>query len=309
MSSGSLRQWLQWGMGDAENLADFPDRWNPMFVRELRRMLKSRSFSITFLLLLITCWGAAVYLVLTYQDSISYSESGPMFSRCFFTILAFPLCFVVPMTLFAAAAEEHSDNTLEVLTITTLDTSKILNGYFWMGMAHAGIYYCAVVPFACFSYLLGGVGLLDLVASLGFTVFFTAIVACWGLMLGACASGPIKRAFCSFLTIGGGVICFTILTSVLFLLIGTGIFSSDSISLLGGLVCFLVFTAPILAIVTGIARQQFQLVDPIIKPYRVQLDDQGNVTKFIARYNALQVRPPLPSGEFPMAAPRTNETS
>ncbi|MCG6156920.1 hypothetical protein [Rubinisphaera margarita] len=268
---------------------DFPDSWNPMLIREIRRMLKGRAFAITFLLLLLSCWATSFFLVMTADLSLDLVGAGRQFCSYFFVILLLPNCFVVPLSLFALAAEEHSEQTLEVLTLSTLRIGQIFSGFFWCGALHAGIYYAAVVPFICFSYLLRGVALPNILVALVVSLLFTTYMMACGMMLGACSSGPIRRTFCVLLLVGMGAIAFSVSSTMVTVLISMTSFPDMLGFALPSLVCTGSILVTILLFITGFGVQQFRLFDPLVSPYNVRLDENGNVKRFDFRFGGIQV--------------------
>jgi len=266
------------------------DNWNPVFVREVRRLIKSRAFVVTFLLMLFFCWVVSVFLTFQYSSSIAFVEAGGSFCLAYLNILAIPLFFVIPLTLFNATTSEHSQETLEMMMITTLSPGGVLKGYFLMGLAHSLVYCSAVVPFISFSFLLRGVGLFDIAAAFFLLIISSTLASAWGMTLGACADKPIKRIFCTLLTIMGGFFAFSVSTSANAFIIQIGLMNVEAF--VGGFACLAFIAFPAIAIATGIARQKFQLIDPLVKPYYVRVkaggDRDGDEVEFLPRYRFQQ---------------------
>ncbi len=268
---------------------DFPDSWNPMLIREIRRMLKGRAFAITFLLLLLSCWATSFFLVMSADLALDLIGAGRQFCSYFFVLLLLPNCFVVPLSMFALAAEEHSEQTLEVLTLSTLRIGQIFSGFFWCGALHAGIYYAAVVPFICFSYLLRGVALSNILFALVIALLFTAYMMACGMMLGACSSGPIRKTFCVLVLVVMGAFAFSISSTMAAAVVSTPSFLEVLSFALPSLVCSGSILVTILLFITGFGVGQFRLFDPLIAPYHVRLDEKGQVKRFSVRYGRISV--------------------
>ncbi len=261
---------------------DFSDRWNPMLVRELRRMLKSRLFGASFLLLLIGCLIGTYTLVAMYPGTVQYDEAGKLFANVYLWLFTGPLMFVVPLSMFLAVSQERLENTLEMLSITTLSTRQILKGFLLCGFAHALLYLSVLVPFISFSYLLMGLGLMDLLACLFALSLLGGTNALWSTMLGACVSGSISRAVCSIFSFLGNLLAFSIAVTM-----------NTAIIRYGGepdfpamFICLITMLVPMMLMFYGIAHQQLTLYDITLKPYRVILDEQGNIRQFKPYYNA-----------------------
>jgi len=268
---------------------DFGDRWNPVLVRELRRMMKGQLFRISYLVLTTFCLFS-LYLRVMFELSLAEPrEMGSEFCAMFLFMLSIPLMLVVPMALFMAVAEEQTGQTLEMVGITPLRTDQILWGYLWCGVIHAGLYYCALLPFISFSYLLRGMSWIDLAGGLTITSLVGFTAGLWGLMLGACAKGPLRRVVCTLATVGGGLLGLSILqtaiSAIFFFQVGFEGWST-------GLVCLSFVLFPLQLILFAVARQQLQLIDPLVRPYKVQLDSEGKVTRFIRNYSANYIEIP-----------------
>jgi len=281
-------------------LEDFGDNWNPMVVREVRRMLKSRSFGVSYVLLTLACLAAAFLITYERDMSVPTTEYGYVFCQVFLGLLTVPVMLVVPLSLFSAASQEHNEHTLEMLSITTLKTEQLIWGFAWCGVVHAGVYFCSLGPYICFGYLLGGVGLLQILAGILCVAALGIVAGIWGLMLGSCSKGPLSRSFCGGLALLGGVGLSGLTVSL------NGLFFSPvGGSLWEGVLCIVAVQLPACFLMFGIARHQLLLNDPFMKPYRVVLDENGNVSHFAMRFNAPYDRlPELPEGMPPVSSQR-----
>lgn len=259
-------------------MEDFGDRWNPVLVRELRRMMKGRLFRVSYLVLTTFCLCTLYFRVMFDAALARQQEMGSSFCAMFLYMLSVPLMLVVPMALFMAVSEEQTGQTLEMVGITPLRTDQILWGYLWCGVIHAGLYYCALLPFISFSYLLRGMSWVDLAGGLTITSLVGFTAGLWGLMLGACAKGPLRRVACILATVGGGLLGLSIL-QIAFAAIFNFHVGFEGWST--GLVCLSFVLFPLQLILFAVARQQLQLIDPLVRPYKVQLDSEGKVTRFI----------------------------
>ncbi|MDA7978059.1 MAG: ABC transporter permease [Pirellulales bacterium] len=134
------------------------DILNPILIKEGRQSLKSRGFSIPFLLVLIAClfWS---FLGVTAFEDVYYGAVGMDFFIGYFTILAFPLLVIVPFGAFRSLTGEREDGTFELLSITTLRPAQIVNGKLASAVMQMVVYLSAVAPCVAFTYLLRGIDL------------------------------------------------------------------------------------------------------------------------------------------------------
>ena len=276
------------GLREDEHAEDFSDRWSPMVVREVRRMLKSQYFGISYVLLTLTCLLVCLVFVMSSGQMSYLQEAGQELCAWMVSLLCIPLMVVIPGSLFHAATQEHDESTIELLSITTLSTDQILFGYLKCAWLQGMMYASALVPFISFSYLLRGLGLFEVLGSLLWILLWAMLAAMWGLMLGCCARSQVSRVICTILmllglSIGLGI-CITGAASILMM--------GDAAALGGTLLCMMVVSLPGIAIFFGIAKQQFQITDPLVKPYLVVLDENQQVVRFASRYNAL-THPPF----------------
>ncbi|MEZ6069850.1 MAG: hypothetical protein R3C10_06120 [Pirellulales bacterium] len=81
------------------------DRLNPILVKETRQLLKSKQFTLTFLLLLLCGWGWTFVGASMVGPGIFYAHGRELFFG-YFVVLAFPLCVVVPYGAYRSLAAE-----------------------------------------------------------------------------------------------------------------------------------------------------------------------------------------------------------
>ena len=74
-------------------------------------------------------------------------------------ILGFPLIVVVPFSCYRSLAREFEDETIHLMTITTMTSYKIVNGKIVSSLLQMVVYLAAITPCIAFTYLLRGVSL------------------------------------------------------------------------------------------------------------------------------------------------------
>ncbi len=97
---------------------------NPILVKETRQALKSRQFSITFVLMLIAVLIWTVFAVTLMVPGIYYIPSGASLLLGYFIILMVPVCVIVPMSAFRSMASELEEGTHDVLSLSSLSRGK-----------------------------------------------------------------------------------------------------------------------------------------------------------------------------------------
>src|SRR3990172_10194342 len=120
-----LSSFWEWVESRLEFIGDY---LNPILVKETRQALKSRQFTVTFVLLLACCWIVTMGGIAMIGPSIYYSAYGPTMLLAYYAILAFPLTVVVPLSAFRSLAAARGANTYELLSITTLGPRQIIAG-------------------------------------------------------------------------------------------------------------------------------------------------------------------------------------
>src|SRR5262245_35670325 len=82
------------------------ERLNPILVKEARQAMKSRQFTLTFMIVLIAAWGWTLLAVVQQGPAVGWQPSGADFFIGYYVILAFPLALIVPYAAFRSLANE-----------------------------------------------------------------------------------------------------------------------------------------------------------------------------------------------------------
>ena len=188
------------------------ERWsewlNPILVKESRQALKSRQFSVTFILVLLFAWGWTFLGLARIGPDAAYASAGPMLFTGYFVILAFALIVLVPFGAFRSLAAEQEERTYELLSITTLRPVQIISGKLGSAAVQMLIHLSAVSPCLAFTYLLRGIDfptiayaiVLLMGASLGLSVL--------GLAVAALSDNKYLQVLYSVIFIGGAFLAF-----------------------------------------------------------------------------------------------------
>ena len=98
--------------GPTGRLADYPDGWSAMAVREWRQGLRARTFVVPFLVL-----QAGLTLFGLIQLDVRNSEGV---ARGFWFLLLVLLSLVLPLRNLGALADERDGNTMDMLLLTNM---------------------------------------------------------------------------------------------------------------------------------------------------------------------------------------------
>lgn len=232
----------------------YSDRLNPMVVRDVRQSLKNRLFLLVFFLLLTASWLTSTLGVLSYRSILAYVEVGPDFFRWYLIGLIGCLVFVVPAGAFFSMSQEFRDNAFEVLAVTTLSPSNIVFGKLQGTLVMILVYASAVAPFLSLSYLLGGIGLINVLFSLLVLGMVSLTLSLFALMMGSLAQKPwlevlnlIILLIASLITSG---VAYAMLTAFV---IAENLNLADQIF---GMICFGVFLGFMSLISLAVAQAQ-----------------------------------------------------
>lgn len=184
------------------------DYLNPILVKETRQALKSSQFTITFVLVLITCWVVTIGGVALIGPGIVYSAAGGSLLFAYYCILAFPLVIMIPLAAYRSLSAEREDNTYDLLTITTLKPRQIISGKLGSSIVQMGVYFSAITPCLAFTYLLRGVDVPTIVMMLAYTFMTSLALAMIGLLLATLSRQRMGQIFLLVAFVAGLLIMF-----------------------------------------------------------------------------------------------------
>lgn len=155
-------------------LRDFSDRFSPIVVKELRQGLRTRFFTSSLIL-----FHTLIILLLA---TVLYGTPVEVVNGIFWGIAGLMLLAVMPLRGFAALHAEATDGTLDMLTLTSISSFRILYGK-WMALYSQTLLVAgSILPYMVARYFFGGVEILrEIVAlmllSLGSGVITAALLA------------------------------------------------------------------------------------------------------------------------------------
>lgn len=252
----------------------FSDRINPVLVREVRQVVKSRGFVASFLLMLAVCWLMLMYAIVQIGDGFAYGDPGRPLFGVFTGLLNLALCLIVPLSVFHCMAAEFVDEAFESLIVTTLSAERIVWGKLQTAFLQMAAYYSAGAPFLTFAYLAGGVGMLDVLIALILSFLASLAVCLAALLMGSlCRYAFFRLTGRAFVFCFGGI-CALFAFSVSVAAIGRNFsFWGD---LAGGVFCVAIFMFFLGIISLSVAIAQFTPIVPLEYRERVAPNGPGS---------------------------------
>jgi len=155
----------------------FKSDWlNPMLVRDLRQVLRSRVFTMVFLLL--QC-GMAFFVVLGVSSSEESEVSSILHTILWGGLIIFYF-MLMPAIALSSLVPEFSDNRLDLLKLTQMSARSLMVGKWLSFCAQGAMVAVSLLPYMVLSYYSGGV---ELGSELG---SMAAMLAASSLLIGVC---------------------------------------------------------------------------------------------------------------------------
>ncbi len=195
-------RWKEWA-GNLDRFTEWAsDFLNPLVVKETRQALKSRQFTLWFLLLLVGCWVVTIGGVALLGPGVRYGAAGGVLFSAYYSVLLFPLCVVAPFAAFRSVAAEQDDNTRDLLTVSSLSPAQVVQGKLASAAVQVAIYFSALAPCLAFTYLLRGVDVMTIVLLLLHAVFASLGLSMFGIFLASAFKQKFSQVFISIVLIG-----------------------------------------------------------------------------------------------------------
>lgn len=155
-------------------LRDFSDRMSPIVVKELRQGLRTRFFTAALILFHL--------LIIPLLCTVTLGTPPEVVSGIFWGITGLMLLVVMPLRAFNALRAETADGTLDMLTLTSISSFRILYGKWIALFSQTLLVAGSLLPYMVARYFFGGVEILReavalLVLSLGSGVITAALLA------------------------------------------------------------------------------------------------------------------------------------
>ena len=167
------------------------DRFSSILVKETRQATKSKHFVWTFFATII------ITLVVTFvilSDRSGSNQLGQTLLLGYLVTLGLPLMIIVPISTFQSLSAEHGDGTLQLISITTMKPSEIIVGKLCSSILQILIYMSVLAPCVTFTFLLRGVDVYQIIASLLCAFGLSVSLCCLGLAMGSISNTRIVTA-------------------------------------------------------------------------------------------------------------------
>jgi len=190
--------------GRLDRWMESANKWiNPILVKETRQSLKSNQFVITFsLVLLAVLFWSFISVAFSDLDNSYASE----FVLLGYTWIMFgPMLVIVPVSSFWSIASEKEENSLELITLTTMKPAQIASGKFVTALMQLMIYLSVLAPCICFTYLLRGIEFRHIAVVLISTTTLSVSLVALGLFL---ATSVRNRALQIIFLVAFVIACF-----------------------------------------------------------------------------------------------------
>ena len=172
-------------------LSDFGDRFSPILVKELRQGLRTRFFTSALLL-----FHSLIILLLA---SVLLDAPVEMVNGIFWGIAGLMLLIVLPLRAFNELNAESSDGTLDMLTLTSIPSFRILSGK-WLALFSQSLLVAgSLLPYMVARYYFGGVEILREVAAL------VVLVLASGMITAALLAFSSQKSVLLRVALAGGV--------------------------------------------------------------------------------------------------------
>lgn len=189
---------------------DFSDRFSPVFVRDLRRGLRSDFFVWTFvithavaLLASLAEWGIAQFL--------GSGGVGAVFSDLFMGTIWVVFAFILPLSMFNALTPEVGQTrNIELLLTSNLKRWQIVRGKLYVELALSSLLLFSLLPYILIRYFLGGVELFSTLEMIVGILVSNAVVS--SIVIGA--SGFRSTAGRVFLILALGFVAKILIISI-----------------------------------------------------------------------------------------------
>lgn len=147
---------------------DFSDRFSPIVVKELRQGLRTRFFTSALIL-----FHSFIILLLA---SVMLDAPVEVVNGIFWGIAGLMLLVVLPLRAFNALHAEHTDGTLDMLTLTSIPSFRIVSGK-WAALFSQGVLVAgSLLPYMVARYFFGGVEILREVVALVMLVLGCGVI-------------------------------------------------------------------------------------------------------------------------------------
>ncbi len=160
------------------HLTDFPDRFSPMLVKELRQGMRARGFIILF----VSFQLLLAFILVSASAASGNDYAGAAASGIIFTIFGIAVLGIQPMRGANALSSEITGNTIEMMVLTRLSAARIVFGKWIAIVSQSALLLITIVPYLILRYFFGGMNLMGELVLLA--LMFLTSMALTAVMVG-----------------------------------------------------------------------------------------------------------------------------
>ncbi len=139
----------------SERIDDFPDRFSPMLVKELRQGLRGKTFVVVFLVLQVLL----SFFLLGAGAIGSTPRAGTFVSEVVFVFFSMAALVIQPLRGVGALSGEIRNNTIDLMVLTRLGALRIVLGKWVSVVSQTALMAVTIFPYLILRYYLGGMDL------------------------------------------------------------------------------------------------------------------------------------------------------
>lgn len=132
---------------------DFSDSFNPILIKELTQGMRTKSFTLVFLLTQLAMLFVTLYLV----GAKGYSGSRQEATVFFWLAIAVPFLLLIPSFALESINSEVKIKTMEMLYLSRLSASRIVVGKFVSQLVQTLLLAVTILPYIIMRYFSGGI--------------------------------------------------------------------------------------------------------------------------------------------------------
>jgi len=139
---------------------DFPERMDPMTVKEFRQGPRARQFVLPFVALQVVMFGVALLEWVDLSDGTAnwglFGEGGRRYAPAFWSGVALMLLAVIPFSRFFDLQQEFAGRNAELLMLSGVSRWRIVRGKWMVSMLMSLLVLVSVLPYLMLRYFYGG---------------------------------------------------------------------------------------------------------------------------------------------------------
>jgi hypothetical protein len=167
------------------------ERMNPIVLKELRQAVRSR-FIVGVLMLLLGLQLLVLLLFVMYDDDLARQGGMRVFGVLYGLLTGLSLLLIAGYAGVRLSSELSGQN-MDLMFITTLRPRSIILGKVLAAAILALMMYSTCMPFMSFTYLLRGIDLPTIFASLGASYIGVLLAICLAIFLGSIRGAVITK--------------------------------------------------------------------------------------------------------------------